>query len=440
MTVVVRDCIHGDIELTSEEVSILDTPQMQRLRGIKQLGAAYLVYPTALHTRFDHCIGTCWLTKRILRALSCGSQSIDDYDSRVISIAALLHDVSHLPFGHTFEDERRVFDRHDSPERLVQALDRGELGRLLRSKRLLEPVIAILTRSTASTVPAYGHQIISGAISADLADYLKRDAVFCGLSPSYDERVFRYLELDSSRGLVFRVGRNGDVREDALSEIINLLRMRYFLSERVYYHHTKVAAGAMISKAVEVALFEGRISLEKLACSDDWLLINELRTSKVPLAEQLAEMIRYRRLYKRCYVLHRDAESLDSGAFEDVVSHLSALYHFDADRRSRAESELCRNSGLKDGQLIIYCPSPDMQLKEADVPIAGLREAESLKDVTARNSELQVLMASHRRLWRFYVFISPEALEKAQAVAKACEEYFGFKNAYMPRQYKPCSG
>ncbi|MFY9424440.1 MAG: HD domain-containing protein, partial [Bacillota bacterium] len=75
MTVVVRDCIHGDIELTSEEVSILDTPQMQRLRGIKQLGAAYLVYPTALHTRFDHCIGTCWLTKRILRALSCGSQS-----------------------------------------------------------------------------------------------------------------------------------------------------------------------------------------------------------------------------------------------------------------------------------------------------------------------------------------------------------------------------
>ena len=188
------------------------------------------------------------------------SQSIDDYDARVISIAALLHDVSHLPFGHTFEDERRVFDRHDSPERLVQALDRGELGRLLRSKRLLEPVIAILTRSTASTVPAYGHQIISGAISADLADYLKRDAVFCGLSPSYDERVFRYLELDSSRGLVFRVGRNGDVREDALSEIINLLRMRYFLSERVYYHHTKVAAGAMISKAVEVALFEGRIS------------------------------------------------------------------------------------------------------------------------------------------------------------------------------------
>lgn len=437
MTAVVRDCIHGDIELSAEEVSILDTPQMQRLRGIKQLGTAYLVYPTALHTRFDHCIGTCWLTKCILQTLSNRSQSIDDVDARAISVAALVHDVSHVPFGHTFEDERRVFERHDSPDRLVCALDRGELGALLRKRGLLESVVSILTRSSTSGLPSYGHQLVTGAISADLFDYLKRDAVFCGLTQSYDKRVFRYLEIAERRGLVFRVGRMGDIREDALSEIINLLRMRYFLSERVYYHHTKVAAGAMISRAVEAALSQGRISLERLADMDDWSLISELRASGVPLARRLAEMIRSRHLYKRCYVLHREAESLGSNVLADVVSDLTPLYHYNTAKRGTVELELCRASGLQEGQLIIYCPSPDMQLKEADVPIAGCpQQAKSLKDVAERRSELHVLMNSHRRLWRFYVFISPEASERAQTVAKVCEEYFGYKNAHSLKRHQ----
>jgi len=441
MTVVIRDCVHGDIELTSEEISILDTPQMQRLRGIKQLGTAYLVYPTALHTRFDHCIGTCWLTKRILSSLSGRFSSIKGDYIRLISIAALVHDISHLPFGHTFEDERRVFERHDTRERIVRALDRGELGKLLRGRRLLEPVVSILTRGSASPVPPFGGQLVTGAISADLADYLKRDAMFCGLSQSYDERVFRYLEIDADSHIVFRVGRSGDIREDALSEIISLLRMRYFLSERVYYHHTKVAAGAMISKAVEAALCEGEISLETLAEMDDWSLLNRLLTSKVPLAGRLADMIRRRSLYKRCYILHREALCLDSGNVTDVVSQLAPVYHFDTAARGRAESDLCAESGLQEGQLIVYCPSPDMQLKEADVPITGYPgEAKSLKDVAPRSSELRVLMDAHRRLWRFYVFISPDAYDKAQTVARVCEEYFGFRNCRSLQERTPTTG
>ena len=280
MTRVIRDCVHGDIELTPEQVQILDTPQMQRLRGIKQLGTAYQVYPTALHTRFDHCVGTCRLAGRMVDMVAKTSFSPPEVDRRVISIAALIHDVSHVPFGHTFEDERRVFDRHDLPYRLERALNRGDLGKILRRLKLLEPVISVLTgASGAASSPSdpeysfYGHQIVCGPISADLADYLKRDAAFCGLSQSYDERVFRYLEVDADGRLVFRVGRESGLREDALSEIINLLRMRYFLSERVYYHHTKVAAGAMISKAVEISASEGRISLERLEEMDDWSLL-----------------------------------------------------------------------------------------------------------------------------------------------------------------------
>ena len=64
-----RDPIHGDIELSSLETALIDLPVMQRLRGIKQLGTAYLVYPGALHTRFDHAIGVCALSHRIVASL-----------------------------------------------------------------------------------------------------------------------------------------------------------------------------------------------------------------------------------------------------------------------------------------------------------------------------------------------------------------------------------
>ncbi|MHC4789298.1 MAG: hypothetical protein ACYS8K_08885, partial [Planctomycetota bacterium] len=67
-----RDAVHKDIYLGAEEVAALDTPQMQRLRGIRQLGAAYYVYPSAQHTRFEHCLGTCWMAKRILGQIEAG--------------------------------------------------------------------------------------------------------------------------------------------------------------------------------------------------------------------------------------------------------------------------------------------------------------------------------------------------------------------------------
>ncbi len=438
MTRVIRDCVHGDIELTPEQIRILDTPQMQRLRGIKQLGTAYLVYPTALHTRFDHCVGTSWLAGRMLDMIARTSFRLRNADRRVVSIAALVHDVSHVPFGHTFEDERRVFERHDVPYRLERALDRGELGRILRRMRLLEPVISVLAGAPGSVTHfpersycGYGHQIVCGPISADLTDYLKRDAWFCGLSQSYDERVFRYLEIDAFGRLVFRVGRETGLREDALSEIINLLRMRYFLSERVYYHHTKVAAGAMISKAVEICASQGRISLERLEEMDDWSLLHNLECSDLPVASRLAQMVRTRCLYKRCYMLYRNARPRGSEDAEEVVSRLADRYHYDSQARHCAELALCRECGLSEGDLIIYCPSPNMQLKEANVPIAGGEPGlTTLSEMTGRGAELQVLLEAHRRLWRFYVFASPQAAARMEAVSRACEEFFGFVNEY----------
>src|SRR5215510_4821465 len=117
---VIRDPVHGDVYLTHEEIAILDTPEMQRLRGVKQLGTAYLVFPGAVHTRFDHSIGTLHMAGRIVEAVNRSLEldpkacvGVSEEEARVIRIAALVHDVTHIPFGHSIEDQDGIFGRHD---------------------------------------------------------------------------------------------------------------------------------------------------------------------------------------------------------------------------------------------------------------------------------------------------------------------------------------
>ena len=100
---------------------------VQRLRGIKQLGTASFVYPGCVHTRFDHSLGVSCVAKRIVAMLCDNGAHIDKEQQQLISVAALLHDVTHVPFGHTLEDERRLFPRHDKGQRLSDLLN-GELG------------------------------------------------------------------------------------------------------------------------------------------------------------------------------------------------------------------------------------------------------------------------------------------------------------------------
>src|SRR6266571_3741613 len=247
----IRDAVHGDIEMSDLEVELMDTPEFQRLRGIKQLGTAYLVFPSAVHTRFEHSLGTSWMAHRILESVR-RNQTISEDDERLIRVASLLHDITHIPFGHTLEDERRVLPRHDKDEERVEYFLRAStVGRILKREGLQDAVIETLNRDDT-----YQSDIVGGAISADLLDYLRRDTYFCGLSQYYDARLFESFIVEDNR-LVMNLEKNGMLRHDALSELVNLLRIRYTLSERVYYHHTKVSSGAMISKAVELALREG---------------------------------------------------------------------------------------------------------------------------------------------------------------------------------------
>jgi len=290
-----RDPVHGDIRLCAPLVELCDTPEFQRLRGIKMLGTASLVYPGATHTRFEHSLGTCHLTQVLLEHLGQ-----DPEEHLAVLASALLHDITHIPFGHTLEDERRVFQRHDAPERLRQFLPRGLLGQKLRQQKLLEPVLSILG---GNPQPAWHSEIFSGTVCADLLDYLRRDAYYCGLPQSYDCRIFSMFRLDSQGRLYLDAVKNGLIRQDVLSEVVNLLRLRYFLSERVYFHHTKTASGAMISRAVEAALECGWSLRDLEELGDETLLYRLQGFTTEPIVQQLVHHLRSHQIYKRAYVI-----------------------------------------------------------------------------------------------------------------------------------------
>src|SRR5690606_4234710 len=123
-----------------------------------------------LHTRFDHSLGTLHMAHRMLEALRLQGCQLDPGDVQVVRLAALVHDVTHIPFGHTFEDERQIFPRHDAGPRLEHYLGmRSELGRRLAELGVLDAVKGILTGKPPA--PWMG-QVVSSTIDADLLDYL----------------------------------------------------------------------------------------------------------------------------------------------------------------------------------------------------------------------------------------------------------------------------
>ncbi len=419
----IRDAVHGDVELDKLQTAILDLPVLQRLRGIKQLGTAYLVYPSAVHTRFDHSLGTCAAAQRLLSTLRTRHpQLVTPRLASLIGVAALLHDVTHVPFGHTFEDERRLFPRHDKGQRLALLLE-GQLGEALHRLSIAEPMEELLGVRGHRTTPPWARQIVSSTIDADLLDYLRRDAYFTGLAQRYDERVFHSFDIVDDQ-LALAITRHGMLRPDAFSEIVQLLRLRYFLTERVYYHHTKVAAGAMISKAVELAQQQGRLGETELLELQDATLFEQLKhigTGKEGDANivRLVQRLERRDLFKRGYVL--SAAQLSRAERSTLVRR----YHESAKERRQAEEALARELRCQASEVVVYCPALT-SMKEATafaVTPEGLRSLDQYDG----SGEIAALQRRYEELWRFYVFVPAELRTPAAEVAAA---YFGYPSEH----------
>ncbi len=422
MAVLIRDPVHGDVSLSALEAQVLDFSEMQRLRGIKQLGTASLVYPGCLHTRFDHSLGASALAKRIVAAVREAGTAVDADLEQTIAVAALLHDVTHVPFGHTLEDERSLFPRHDKGQRLTKLLN-GGLGARLQALGVKDTVAAMLAGGEA--VPLWARQIVSSTIDADLLDYLRRDSYFAGLAQSYDDRIFRYFVVDDGQ-LAINMTKHGMERPDARSETVQLLRMRYFLTERVYYHHTKVAAGAMVSKAVELAHEHGALGEDELLQLTDGKLFERMRAvpnreAPDPRIIHLVERLEARALLKRGYVV--SALTVPEEGRRVLVER----FHESIRNRHEAEQFLAQAVGCDAAEVIVYCPALTV-MKEAAALVRTPRGLVPLNEPDRQPIlEIQALEARYAGLWRLYVFVPAEHAVK---MADAARDVFGYPSEH----------
>ncbi|MBS3873291.1 MAG: HD domain-containing protein [Firmicutes bacterium] len=398
----VRDPVHGDILIDPAAKDVLATKAMQRLRGLKQLGLTHLVYPGCVHTRFDHSLGTYHMAKRLYHS------SVDEScreELAAVSCAALLHDAAHMPFGHTLEEEFGLFGRHDRAERMTMVLNDTEVKSALLGHGLYDFVVNILL-DTLPESRRYLTDIVKSTIDADVLDYLRRDAYFAGLVHNYDDRVLESFTVVDGR-LVYRLVHKGLPRPDARSELVHLLRLRYYLTERLYYHHAKIAASVMLAKVVQKVGF----SEAHLAQLTDELLLEDCRRHAVESSDHdllsLFEALKWRRLYKRAFVHAAD---------QSLLARFNNVRQF--------ESLIAQKTGLNPIEVGVYC-GPRGVLKEANITILTRRGCEPLSQ--GENGDIGELAEQYRRLPRFYVFAPAD---KVAPVRLAVEEMLNCRSEY----------
>ncbi|MFB6284912.1 MAG: HD domain-containing protein [Halobacteria archaeon] len=273
----IKDAVHDHIEIGGFALDLLDTPVMQRLRHVRQLGTAYLVYPSANHTRFEHSLGVYHLAVQALDNLDVSGVERDE-----VRAAALLHDVGHTPFSHSIEElvYRETGLWHDD---VLDVLD-GEAGDILEREGLDVEKVAGLIKGEGK----WG-QLISGELDVDRMDYLVRDAHHTGVP---------YGAIDTRRLVLELEFRDGELvlGEGNVQTAESLLLARALMHPTVYNHHVARISMAMLVRATE-RLIDGGVSPERVRRMDDHELIVAIRESDE--TGDLGRRLRDRRLYKR---------------------------------------------------------------------------------------------------------------------------------------------
>jgi hypothetical protein len=351
--ILIRDPLWDTIRLDPVACRLVDSGAFQRLRYIRQLGLAHLVYPGATHTRFDHAVGVYHLAQRALAVLRARGHldRISPLDCQLIPLAALLHDIGHYPYSHALEEleETRIPGHHEA---LVgRFLAQPEVDEALRgvapdAARRVEALIRGLSDN-----PLRG--LVSGSLDLDKIEYLKRDARFCGVP---------YGEVDVDRLLhalvVIEDPETGrpemGVHEKGIASLESLLFAKYQMFRNVYWHHAVRAATVMYKRIVADALEAGLLdSSELVGQTDEGLLfLLERRTTERPgpqstLVLDALTNLRARRLPKRA----AEAVGVDVDHPEPAVWVVG-----DAPIKRVVEDRIAHDLGLAPGAVFLDYP------------------------------------------------------------------------------------
>ena len=315
----IRDSVYGDINLNEFEVKVMDMPQFQRIRRIKQLGLINLIYPGANHSRFEHCVGTMNLASKLATKLNLSKDEIE-----LVRMSGLLHDIGHGPFSHVSEGvlsfpheelTKFVIEQTSMHDLLDEKFDTKEIGDIIQGKGKLGP-------------------IISGELDVDRMDYLLRDSHNTGVAYGVIdyERIISNLTLED--GLVL------DIKGVQAAE--GALVSRYFMYPSVYQHHTTRIVNTMFRRALKREINSGKINENDMYKYDDSDIISLFRQSDDEIVRDMINRLDNRIIPKRVKTIRLDN-----------FKNPEKLYKIDQKNLRKAEEEIAEDYNMDKNYVFI---------------------------------------------------------------------------------------
>lgn len=407
----VRDSLYDLIPLGPRELKIISSAPFLRLQQVKQLGFVYRIWPGATHTRYEHSLGAYYLMLRALRSLllqgtNGGLDGIAASSIRAVLVATLLHDIGHYPFSHTIEELGSPIILHEKVGRAI--IEKSEIASILERDYQLSP------ERVADLIDPPKHKaldpddellgsLLSGALDVDKLDYLPRDARACnvpygGVDMSRLQGSLRiHPNVEGQRRIV--------VTHKGISPLHSLLHARQEMFDNIYWHHTSRAMQMMLLRAVQEALLDGALNVDRLMGLDDASLLALLSLPEMPASSRaLTEALRLRRPYKGLLEISRPAGRL--------YNRLDSLF-WDARRRRQVEialtAELAAMLGteIADHELLFDIPRPEKW--EMDVwvtfnhPPVGMGSLVSWVEATGLQPDDLARYEQHQRRIRILV-------------------------------------
>ena len=376
----IKDSVHDHIEVEGVAAALLDTPPVQRLRRVSQLGTVTYVYPSANHTRFEHSIGVAHLADRALDHLG-----IEGQQAERARAAALLHDIGHTPFSHNIEElvHRHTGKYHDDVGDLLAS---GPVARVLSEHGLNPDAVAGLVAGEGQL-----GQIVSGELDVDRMDYLVRDAHHTGVP---------YGTIDTGRLVRALRFVDGDLvlDENNVQSAESLLLARALMNPTVYSHHVARIGKAMLRRATVRLLAHDEVDATDLRRMDDYDLRVALRECEATAA--FAHRLDRRDLYKRAVWAEMAAVS------EEVIdADHDEIREFEADVASEATVD-------PDAVVVDVPPRPSMPESTSRVLVNG-----EVRRLGEQSTLVSALRAVQRDQWRLGVYAPEETAERVGTAA-----------------------
>ncbi len=368
------DPIHDFIRIYEPEIKVIDTAIFQRLRRIRQLAGAHLVYPSAQHSRFEHSLGVMHIAGQAAGVLKDkGFLNSDDVAN--LRLGGLLHDVGHGPFSHLFEEvlqKKKKITHEEIGKKLILHTEIGDfLSQAGFDKKFLTQL------AFGNSKHQFMNEIISGGLSADMMDYLPRDGYFTGA----EHAKIDFRRIVQSLGVYEK---KLSLDRSSLYSFESMMISRYQMFKAVYFHKTVRSAEVMLLESMSLADKELEFTsydLDKYIQLTDEFVISKLislpqKSSDLKRASKLAKDYQNRRLLKCVFekiLAHKERLGIKSSQIKKEISNKSKVDESEIFIDISTTPTIPLTPSKKESQSIILTSKKDSLQKEGyELPISEI--------------------------------------------------------------------